>query len=101
MSRRPTEGDNTHGEDADAFNRRSDRRVFPNQGGGGMTNIDGTWRFVRATARDDAGNARPAPFDGQSMGRIVIGGGRLAVMMIDWRPDVPAGQKREYSGYTG
>jgi Lipocalin-like domain len=35
------------------------------------------------------------------MGCIVIGGGRLAVMMIDWRHDVPGGQKREYSGYTG
>ena len=35
------------------------------------------------------------------MGRIVIGGGRMAVMMIDWRHDVPGGQKREYSGYTG
>ena len=35
------------------------------------------------------------------MGRIVIGGGRMAVMMIDWRNDIPGGQKREYSGYTG
>jgi len=35
------------------------------------------------------------------MGRIVIGGGRMAVMMIDWRQDVPGRQKREYSGYTG
>ena len=35
------------------------------------------------------------------MGCIVIGGGRMAVMMIDWRHDVPGSQKREYSGYTG
>jgi hypothetical protein len=35
------------------------------------------------------------------MGRIVIGGGRMAVMMIDWRQDIPSDQKREYSGYTG
>ena len=41
------------------------------------------------------------PYDGQGMGRIVIDGGRMAVMMIDWRQDVPGGQKREYSGYTG
>jgi hypothetical protein len=66
-----------------------------------MDTIDGTWRFVRATARDDAGDPRPSPYDGQGMGRIVIGGGRMAVMMIDWREDVPGGQKREYSGYTG
>lgn len=66
-----------------------------------MDNIDGTWRFVRSTARDAAGNPRPTSYDGQGMGRIVIGGGRMAVMMIDWRASVPGGQKREYSGYTG
>jgi hypothetical protein len=52
-------------------------------------------------ARDDVGNPRPLPYEGQGMGCVVIGGGRLAVMMIDWRRDVPGGQKREYSGYTG
>jgi hypothetical protein len=66
-----------------------------------MNNIDGTWRLVRAMARDDVGNPRPSPYEGQGMGRIVIGGGRMAVMMIDWRHDIPGDQKREYSGYTG
>jgi len=66
-----------------------------------MESIDGTWRLVRAVARDDAGNPRPSPYDGQGMGRIVIGGGRMAVMMIDWRQSVPGDQQREYSGYTG
>lgn len=66
-----------------------------------MDNIDGTWRFVRMTARDADGNPRPLMHDGQGMGRIVIGGGRMAVMMIDWRAEVPGGRPREYSGYTG
>jgi hypothetical protein len=66
-----------------------------------LDTIEGTWRFVRAMARDDAGNQRPPPYEGQGMGRIVIGSSRMAVMMIDWRHDVPADQKREYSGYTG
>ena len=66
-----------------------------------MDTIEGTWRLVRAMARDDAGNPRPPPYEGHGMGCIVIGGGRLAVMMIDWRHDVPGDQKREYSGYTG
>jgi hypothetical protein len=66
-----------------------------------MENIEGTWRLVRAMARDDAGNSRPSPYEGQGMGRIVIGGGRMAVMMIDWRREVPEEEKREYSGYTG
>jgi hypothetical protein len=66
-----------------------------------MDTIEGTWRLVRAMARDDVGNPRPWPCEGQGMGRIVIGGGRMAVMMIDWRHDTPGDQKREYSGYTG
>jgi hypothetical protein len=66
-----------------------------------MDTIEGTWRLVRAIARDDGGKPRPSPYEGQGMGCIVIGGGRLAVVMIDWRHDVPADQKREYSGYTG
>ncbi len=66
-----------------------------------MESIEGTWRLVRAMARDDAGNPRPSPYEGQGMGRIVMGGGRMAVMMIDWRPNIPGDQKREYSGYTG
>src|SRR5580698_1231930 len=41
------------------------------------------------------------PMREKALGRIVIGDGRLAVMMIDWRHDVPDGRKREYSGYTG
>jgi hypothetical protein len=67
-----------------------------------MTEIVGTWRFVRAVSRDGNGNALPPPYGGQGMGRIVAGAdGRLSVMMIDGRPVVPAGEKREYSGYSG
>ena len=43
-----------------------------------MDTIEGTWRLVRAMARDDVGNPRPSPYEGQGMGRIVIGGGRMA-----------------------
>jgi Lipocalin-like domain len=66
-----------------------------------MDSIEGTWRLVGAKLRDDVGNPRPLPYEGQGMGRIVIGGGRMAVMMIDWRREVPSDQKRVYSGYTG
>lgn len=67
-----------------------------------MQDIVGTWRLVRAVARDAAGNALPLPYDGQGMGRIVItADGRMSVMMIDSRPSIPAGQTREYSGYSG
>lgn len=67
-----------------------------------MENIVGTWRLVRAVTRDANGKERTPPYDGQGMGRIVVGAdGRMAVMMIDGRKDIPAGQRREYSGYSG
>ena len=63
-----------------------------------MDTIEGTWRFVRAVARDDVGNPRPSPYEGRGMGRIVIGSGRMAVMMIDWRHELPGDQKRRAWG---
>jgi hypothetical protein len=67
-----------------------------------MENIVGTWRLVRAVTRDASGKELTPPYDGQGMGRIVIGAdGRMSVMMIDGRQEIPAGQKREYSGYSG
>ena len=67
-----------------------------------MNDIVGTWRLVRAESRDAEGRTLPAAYDGQGMGRIVFGAdGRMAVMMIDWRHDMPAGEKRDYSGYCG
>lgn len=67
-----------------------------------MENIIGTWRFVSSISRDTTGRERPQPYGGQGMGRIVIGAdGRMSVMMIDARKEIPAGEKREYSGYSG
>jgi hypothetical protein len=67
-----------------------------------MTDIVGTWRLVRAVARDADGNELPVPYGGQGLGRIVFGDdGRMAVMMIDGRKDMPTGEKREYGGYCG
>jgi hypothetical protein len=67
-----------------------------------MTELVGTWRFVRSVSRDGDGKELTPPYDGQGMGRIVITpDGRMAVMMIDGRKDIPAGEKREYSGYCG
>ena len=67
-----------------------------------MPDIVGTWRFVRAVSRDADGKELRPPYDGQGMGRIVVGAdGRMSVMMIDGRKDIPAGEKREYGGYSG
>jgi Lipocalin-like domain len=67
-----------------------------------MNDIVGTWRMVHAQSRDSDGKELPAPYGGQGLGRIVFTAeGRMAVMMIDVRKDLPAGQKREYGGYCG
>jgi len=67
-----------------------------------MSELVGTWRCVRAVSRDDTGKELAPPYDGQGLGRIVFtADGRMAVMMIDNRKDIPSGQKREYSGYSG
>lgn len=67
-----------------------------------MNDIVGTWRLLRAQAWDADGKPVNPPYDGQGIGRIVFTAeGRMAVMMIDGRKEIPAGQKREYSGYCG
>jgi hypothetical protein len=67
-----------------------------------MNELVGTWRLVRAVAWDRAGNALAEPYGGNGVGRIVFSpDGRMAVMMIDPRPDLPAGARRDYSGYSG
>jgi len=67
-----------------------------------MTNVIGTWRMVRAMARDGDGNELPAPYGGQPMGRVVLGAdGRMMALVCDGRRELPAGEKREYGGYCG
>ena len=67
-----------------------------------MNDIVGTWRCVRAVSRDGDGNELPPPYGGHGLGRIVVGAdGRMSVMMIDGRKNLPTGIKRDYSGYSG
>jgi hypothetical protein len=66
-----------------------------------MVDIVGTWRFVSAVSRDADGKEMPPPYGNQGLGRIVFTADRMAVMMIDARKELPAGQKREYGGYSG
>ena len=67
-----------------------------------MSDLVGTWRCVRAVSRDDNGKELTPPYGGQGVGRIVFTrDGRMAVMMVDNRKEIPPGQKREYGGYSG
>lgn len=67
-----------------------------------MENLAGTYRLVKAVARDAAGALLPPPYGGHPMGRVVLGAdGRMIAMTCDASPSVPPGGQREFSSYTG
>ena len=67
-----------------------------------MTAVVGTWRLVRAVARDAAGKELPVPYGGQGTGRVALGAdGRMMAVVCDGRRELPAGVAREYSSYCG
>jgi len=67
-----------------------------------MAEVVGTWRLLRAMARDSDGKELPAPYGGQPSGRVMLGAdGRMMAVTCDGRRDIPAGGKREYSSYCG
>jgi hypothetical protein len=67
-----------------------------------MTSVFGTWRLVRAVARDGGGKELPTPYGGQGMGRVMLGAdGRMMAVVCDGRRKIPGNGKREYSSYCG
>ena len=67
-----------------------------------MPSVVGTWRLVRAIARDADGKELPPPYAGHGMGRVVLAAdGRMMAVTCDGRRDIPNGGKREYSSYCG
>ncbi len=67
-----------------------------------MTSVYGTWRLVRAVARDADGKELPTPYGGQGMGRVMLGAdGRMMAVVCDGRRQMPDNTQREYSSYCG
>jgi hypothetical protein len=67
-----------------------------------MTSVFGTWRLVRAVARDGVGKELPAPYGGHPSGRVMLGAdGRMMAVTCDGRREIPGGGRREYSSYCG
>ncbi len=67
-----------------------------------MPSIVGTWKLVRTTAHDSAGNAQPPPYGGKALGRVTFtADGRMMSVVCDGRPELPVGMAREYSSYCG
>jgi len=67
-----------------------------------MRSIVGTWKLVRATARDASGGTLPEPYGGQGIGRVVFTvDGRMQSVVCDGRREVPPGETRDYNSYCG
>ncbi len=68
-----------------------------------MQDIFGTWKMVRAVAVNDAGEARPPPFGGETaLARLVLrADGRMVAVLCDSRTDLPPDAPRAYSSYCG
>jgi hypothetical protein len=67
-----------------------------------MPSVIGTWRLVRAVARDADGRELPPPYGGFGMGRVALAAdGRMMAVLCDSRRELPAGTKREYGSYCG
>jgi hypothetical protein len=67
-----------------------------------MPSIIGTWKLVRAMARNAAGTELPAPYGGNPLGRVTFtADGRMMSVVCDGRKELPAGVSRQYSSYCG
>lgn len=64
--------------------------------------IVGTWKLVRATAKDAGGATLAEPYGGKGIGRVVFtAGGRMQAVVCDGRNELPPGVARDYSSYAG
>lgn len=65
--------------------------------------ITGTWKLVRAKAEAEDGSPLPPPFGGErAIGRLVLDkSGRMMAALMDGRPEIPAGEQRQRSFYSG
>ena len=66
-------------------------------------NITGTWKLVRTKAETEDGSPVQGPFGGeQTIGRLVLtADGRMMGAIVDARAELPAGQPRERTFYSG
>ena len=62
----------------------------------------GTWRLASATATDANGNKKDVPYGPRGLGLVTLtADGRMMAVLVDGRPSLPEGAKREYSSYCG
>jgi hypothetical protein len=67
-----------------------------------VRNVVGVWRLVGGSTTDPSGKELGAPFGPRGMGLVSLtADGRMMAVLVDARPTLPEGAKREYSSYCG
>jgi hypothetical protein len=63
----------------------------------------GTWRLVKGTSKDSAGNVLPPPYGGsEAMALLSLRrDGRMISVLCDSRQRIPSGEERDYTSYCG
>jgi hypothetical protein len=66
------------------------------------TNVVGVWRLVGGATTDPSGRKIAVPYGPRGMGLVSLtADGRMMAVLVDGRPTLPHGGKREYSSYCG
>jgi hypothetical protein len=67
-----------------------------------MPSMVGTWKLVKAAAKDGSGNPLPEPYGGKAIGRVTFtADGRMQSVVCDGRKEMPPGEVRDYNSYCG
>jgi hypothetical protein len=67
-----------------------------------MSELTGTWRLVETRAWNDDEQVLPPPFGPLARGIVVFeDNNRMMCVLVDGRTEMPAGEIRQYSTYTG
>ena len=64
--------------------------------------IIGTWKLKSTKASDDEGKALPPPYGSVADGLVCFeSDGRMYCVLCDGRPELPAGESRQFMSYAG
>jgi lipocalin-like protein len=64
--------------------------------------IIGTWKLKSTKASDDQGKALPPPYGPVADGLVCFeSDGRMYCVLCDGRPELPAGEPRQFMSYAG
>ncbi|HEY2874786.1 MAG TPA: lipocalin-like domain-containing protein [Reyranella sp.] len=67
-----------------------------------VPSVVGVWRLVGGTTTDPSGKELGVPYGPRGMGLVSLtADGRMMAVLVDGRPTLPDGAKRDYSSYCG